>query len=139
MSPQRLVATATREGRWWTVSIPELDAVGRARAVRDIAAIATEIAALHLGVPEADIDVHVTVHVSDDAERLWEEARRLEEEARAVQQRAAHLRREAVRQARADGYKLDAAAAAFGVTAARIQQLAADRQRSAPQHQPDRS
>ena len=71
MSPRRLAAIATREGRWWTVSIPELDAVGQARAVRDIKSVATEIAALHLGVPEVDVDVQVTVHVSDDAERLW--------------------------------------------------------------------
>jgi len=70
--------------------------------------------------------VHVTVHVSETAERLWGEARQLEDEARAVQQRAAQLRREAVRLSRTDGYKLDAVAAAFGVTPGRIQQLASD-------------
>jgi len=121
-----LEATATRDGRWWLVRVPELDAVGQARTVRDIHAVAVEVAALHLGVPEEDVTVHVTVHVSEEAERLWEQARQVEEEARAVQQRAAELRRAAVRRSRADGYKLDAAAAAFGVTTSRIQQLAAE-------------
>ena len=68
----------------------------------------------------------VAVHVSEEAERLWEEARQAEEYERAVQQRAAELRRQAVCGSRADGYKLDAAAAAFGVTTSRIQQVAAD-------------
>lgn len=125
--PRQLEATATREDRWWLVRIPELDTVGQARTVRDIPAVATEIAALYLNVPDKSVDVHVTVHVSDEAERLWEEARQLEEEARSVQQRAAELRRKAVRRAREDGYRLDAAAAAFGVTPARIQQLSAHR------------
>jgi len=124
--PRQLEATATRDGRWWLVRIPELDAVGQARTVRDIFAVAGEVAALHLNVPEEEVDVHVTVHVTEEAERLWEQARQVEEEARAVQQRAAELRREAVRRARADGYKFDAAAAAFGVTPGRVQQLAAE-------------
>lgn len=34
--PRQLEATATRDGRWWLVRIPELDAVGQARTVRDI-------------------------------------------------------------------------------------------------------
>lgn len=121
-----LEATATREGRWWLVRFPELDAVGQARTIREIPAAAVEIAALHLGVPEETLEVHVTVRVSDEAERLWDEARGIEEQARAALQHAAELRRHAVRRARADGYKLDAVAAAFGVTTSRIQQLATD-------------
>ena len=124
--PYRLEATATRDGRWWLVRILELNVVGQARTVRDIRAVAIEVASLHLGVSEGDVDVHVVVRISEEAERLWEQAGQMEEEARAVQQRAAELRRAAVHQARADGYKLDAAAAAFGVTTSRIQQLAAE-------------
>ncbi len=121
-----LEATAIREGRWWLVRFAELDAVGQARTIREIPAAAVDIAALHLGVPEETLEVHVTVRVSDEAERLWDEARGIEEQARAALQHAAELRRQAVRRARADGYKLDAAAAAFGVTTSRIQQLATD-------------
>ena len=119
-----LKATATREGRWWLVRIPALDAVGQARTVREIPDVAHEVAALHLDVPPDSIEVDVTVHVTEEAERLWAEARKAEEQARVLQQRAAQLRRDAVRTARAGGYKLDAAAAAFGVSPGRIQQLA---------------
>lgn len=129
-APRSLEATATRDGGWWLVRIPELDAIGQARTVRDIQSVATEVAALHLKVPGGAVDVRVHVHVSEEAEQLWQQALQLEHEARALQQRAAELRRDAVRRARADGYKLDAAAAAFGVTAARVQQLAADAARS---------
>lgn len=121
-----LEAIATRDGRWWQVRLPELDAVGQARTIREIPAVAAEIGALHLGVHEAELEVQVTVRVNAEAEQLWDEARDVEDAARAALQRAAALRRQAVQQARADGYKLDAAAAAFGVTTSRIQQLAAE-------------
>lgn len=121
-----LEAIATRDGRWWQVRLPELDAVGQARTIREIPAVAAEIGALHLGIPEEELEVQVTVRVSAEAERLWDEARAVEDEARAALQRAAALRRQAVQRARTDGYKLDAAAAAFGVTTSRIQQLAAE-------------
>lgn len=119
-----LKATASREGRWWLVRIPELDAVGQARTVREIPDVATEVAALRLDVPPETITVDVSVRVTEEAERLWAEALEAEEQARTLQQRAAQLRRDAVRTARAGGYKLDAAAAAFGVSPGRIQQLA---------------
>jgi DNA-directed RNA polymerase specialized sigma24 family protein len=124
-TPGPLTATATRNGRWWRVRVDQLDAVGQARTVREFHPVAVEVAALHLGVPESDVDVTVTVHVSEAAEQLWEEARTAEEDGRRALQRAAELRREAVRSAREDGYRLDATAAAFGVTPSRIQQLAA--------------
>jgi DNA-directed RNA polymerase specialized sigma24 family protein len=120
------------------VRLPELDAVGQARTIREIPAVAAEIGALHLGVPEEDLEVHAAVRVSEEAERLWDEARAVEDEARAALQRAAVLRRQAVQRARADGYKLDAAAAAFGVTTSRIQQLAAE-SIGLPQRDPDPS
>lgn len=121
-----LEAIATRDGRWWQVRLPEFDAVGQARTIREIPAVAAEIGALPLGVPAEELEVQVTVRVNAEAERLWDEARDVEDAARAALQRAAALRRQAVQQARADGYKLDAAAAAFGVTTSRIQQLAAE-------------
>ena len=73
----------------------------------------------------ADVDVKVQMHGSEEAEELWEQARELEEQACSGWQQAEELRRDAVRRSRADGYELDAIAAAFGVTTSRIQQLAA--------------
>ncbi|NQX11791.1 antitoxin HicB [Microbacteriaceae bacterium VKM Ac-2855] len=123
MNTRKLAATAERDGRWWLVRIPELDTVGQARTVAETQAVAAEIAALYLNVPEESLEVTVAVHVSAEAERAWAEAEEAEAEARRAQERSATLRRAAVRIARGDRYTLDAAAAAFGVSRSRIQQL----------------
>ena len=47
----KVEATAVRDGRWWLVRLPELDTAGQARTVREIRAVATEVAALWLDVP----------------------------------------------------------------------------------------
>ncbi|MWV76039.1 antitoxin HicB, partial [Rathayibacter rathayi NCPPB 2980 = VKM Ac-1601] len=36
MTTQHFTATAERDGRWWLVTIPELDTVGQARSVGEI-------------------------------------------------------------------------------------------------------
>lgn len=86
-------------------------------------AVAREVAALFINVPEEDVTVTVTVHVTPEAEALWQEAEAAERESRAAQERSATARRRAVAIARADRYSLDAAAAAFGVSRSRVQQL----------------
>jgi len=123
MSTRKIEAVAQRDGRWWLVTIPELDTVGQARNVGEVQAVAVEVAALYLNVPESEIEAHVTVQVSEEARKLWEEAEQAETAARIAQQNSARLRREAVRKARAESYTLDATAAAFGVSRSRVQQL----------------
>ncbi|PPF24645.1 hypothetical protein [Rathayibacter tritici] len=123
MTTRHFTATAERDGRWWLVTIPELDTVGQARSVGEIGAVAREVAALFINVPEEDVTVTVTVHVTPEAEALWQEAEAAERESRAAQEPSATARRRAVAIARADRYSLDAAAAAFGVSRSRVQQL----------------
>jgi len=118
-----LDAIATRDGRWWLVTIPELDTVGQARTLNEVQAVAEEVAALYLDVPEETLELRVSVEISEKARELWHEAEKAEEEARRAQQLSAALRRQAVATARADHYTLDATAAAFGVSRTRIQQL----------------
>lgn len=92
----------------------------------EIESVAVEIAALFLDVPEEDVTVQVTVHVTPEAEEAWREAEAAEQESRDAQARSAAARRRAVAIARADRYTLDAAAAAFGVSRTRVQQLERD-------------
>jgi DNA-directed RNA polymerase sigma subunit (sigma70/sigma32) len=125
-APRPLEAIARRDGRWWFIEIPELDTGGQSRRYSDVQAVATEIAALYLDVSEADVAVTVRIEASERARDLWEDAERLEAESRAVQQRAAQLRREAVRHALDDDYTHTAAAAAFGISRSRVQQLERD-------------
>lgn len=123
MTEYRYTATVERDGRWWLLTIRELDVVGQARGLSEADAVAHEIAALALGVAADEVTVEVTVRVTPEAEELWREAEEAERESRAAQERSAVARRRAVALARADRYSLEATAAAFGVSRTRVQQL----------------
>jgi hypothetical protein len=134
-TPRILHARAYREtGRWWTIEIPELTqpgpsgstivAVGGAVTVKSIPSEARDLAASWLEVDPDEVDVQVTVEVPDPVRQMWDDGVAAEAEARAAVQRAAALRRRAVHELRQQGYTLDAAAAAFGISYQRAQQLA---------------
>ena len=134
-TPRVLTARAYRDkGRWWTFEIPELTqpgpdgstivAVGGAVTVKRIPAEARDLAAAWLDIDPNEIDVQVTVEVPNDVRQMWDDGAAAEAEARAAVHRAAALRRRAVRELREQGYTLDAAAAAFGISHQRAQQLA---------------
>ncbi|WP_308465642.1 antitoxin HicB [Rathayibacter soli] len=122
--PRQLEATATREGRWWFIDIPELGTGGQARSVREIDSAAAEIASLWLDVDTSDVQVNVTIRVPADAQAAWQRAQEIEIVAREAQAEAAMLKRTAVHALRADGYTLDAAARAFKISTQRAHQLA---------------
>lgn len=61
-------ATATRDGQWWFIEIPELDTVGQARTVSEISEVAREVAGLWLNVDPSDVEVNVTVRDGDDVD-----------------------------------------------------------------------
>lgn len=126
-------------GKWWTIEIPALTqpgpngktitAIGGAVTVKDLDQAARDLVAGWLDVEPDTVKVHVTVEVPAAIRELWDDGVKAEEEARAAVQRAAALRREAVHSLRAQGYTLDAAAAAFSITKQRAQQLATDTNR----------
>ena len=71
----------TREGKWWMVSVPELDGLTQARRLEDASAMAREYIAVTLDIPTSDVEVNVDaidvdgVNVADaiaqlEAERL---------------------------------------------------------------------
>lgn len=53
--------SVTRDGEWWMVAVPELDALTQARRLGDVDTAARELVALETGtaVDEVSIDVHV--------------------------------------------------------------------------------
>ena len=122
-------ATATREGRWWLIRVPEIDAVTQARR-------ASEINEMTAGLIQAVLDldsppeVTVTIELPDDAATAWTEAGRLHTRALETEARAATIRRRVIRQLLADGWTQADAAAALGVSYQRVQQLAQDRANS---------
>ena len=51
--------TINREGKWWMVSIPELDGITQARSVKEARDMAKDYIAITLDVPADSFDIHV--------------------------------------------------------------------------------
>lgn len=123
MGEQVYEATATREGRWWLIRVPELDLVTQARNSREIDEMAAGVieAALDLeGPPE----VRVTIELPEGTAADWQEVGELQQQAEDAKQRAAALRRQVVRELIAAGWTQTDAAGALGLSYQRVQQLA---------------
>jgi len=54
-------ASAQREGRWWLISVPELDAVTQARTIKEIDEMARGLVSALLDIDENDVIVNVEV------------------------------------------------------------------------------
>lgn len=118
-------ATATREGRWWIITVPELDAVTQARNVRDIDDMATGLVVALLDLDETEVDVNVTIELPRAVSDRWQEAAALHARAEADELRAATLRREALRDLLVEQHLTQVdAATILGLSPQRVQQLA---------------
>lgn len=89
----------TRDGKWWMVSIPELDGLTQARRLGETEQMAREFIAVTTGTPLAEVTVEMSIEAGDvhdagaraDRIRLErEEAARLEAHALAESKRLAH-------------------------------------------------
>lgn len=121
---RRVEATATREGDWWEIDLPEIGTRSAARKLGDVQRMAEEAAAVWLDVEPETLDVHVRVQMPEDVAAEWERARQKAERARADEAEAAALSRNVVRQLRASGYTYAEAAAMLGLSTQRVHQLA---------------
>ncbi|UFS60883.1 hypothetical protein [Subtercola endophyticus] len=63
-------AVATREGKWWMVSIPAIDGLTQARRLSDAGQMACEYIAAALEVPLGDVGVEVTVDSVGDVDGI---------------------------------------------------------------------
>jgi hypothetical protein len=134
MTQRTFTARAYRDtDTWWTIEIPELTspgptgtivATGAAPTWRGVQKAATELAAAWLDMDEADVRVTVEVHAPQAVTDLWQRGAEAEAAARAAVEAAALMRRQAVRALRAEGYTIEAAAVALGISHQRVQQLA---------------
>lgn len=118
-------AVATREGKWWIITVPELDAVTQARNVREIDDMAGGLISALLDIDEDLIHVSVSLELPETVAAVWSEATVLHEQAVADERRSSTLRRRAVRELlTSSGLSQKDAAQVLGLSAQRVQQLA---------------
>jgi hypothetical protein len=124
MSDQKTYGVAARkDGRWWLVSIPELDAVGQARNAAEIQEVAREIIGLWLDVEPNSFAINLDVEIPGAARDAWLRAKALEAAARKESAEAATFARRAVASLRAEGLTYKDAGIVLGLSPQRVQQL----------------
>lgn len=117
----------TRDGRWWMISVPEIDGLTQARRLADVEQMARELIAVTLDVRLSEVAVEIAfgdidgIHVGSCIKTISSEkaeAARLEED-------AAEKTRALVRQLVAHDVPLRDIGAMLGISFQRAHQLAA--------------
>lgn len=123
-SQRSFEATVTREGRWWMIAVPALDAVTQALSLTDVQLMATDVVAALLDVDPDDVTVSLSYELPASVASRWREAEALRAQAEETEKRAAALRRDAVRTLLAETHRSQAeAGVVLGLSKQRIQQL----------------
>ena len=117
---------ATRDGRWWMISVPEIDGLTQARRLADVEQMARELIAVTLDIRLSDVAVEVNfgdidgIPVASCIEAISREkadAARLEED-------AAAKTKSLVKQLVASNVPLRDIGAMLGISFQRVHQLA---------------
>jgi len=119
-------ATAERDGKWWMVSVPEIDGLTQARNLSEAAKMARSLIAITLDTDPTGFDVNLTVARVGGTANVSAEVAGIA----AMRERAAREDREATAKAVAlakrlahEGLTVRDIGAALGVTFQRAQQL----------------
>lgn len=116
-------AVARREGRWWTIDIPDVGATTQARRISDVEWMARECVSLTLDVSESDVSVVVEYRVPESIHAEWEASRRMAEHAKEEAAESARLARDVVARMRDEGYTYAEMASVLGLSPQRVHQL----------------
>ncbi|MGP9503997.1 hypothetical protein ACT3TS_17510 [Specibacter sp. AOP5-B1-6] len=118
-----LEASAYKEGKWWMVSIPEIDGLTQCKTIDKIPEQAASLAAIILDVPADQVAVKVEYILPEDAKAAsesWHQAQGELTTARAnVDARLADL----ARTLKGQGYTLKDIGALTGYTFQRVSQI----------------
>ncbi|WP_405217012.1 hypothetical protein [Agrococcus sp. Ld7] len=114
-------ADVTRDGRWWTVTVRELDHVTQALKLAEVETMTRDLIRLVTDTDDFELVTHV--ELPPDVVADWREAAAREADARAAAASAAALRRDALSRIRRSGISADDAAAALGISRSRVYQL----------------
>lgn len=123
-------ATATREGRYWVVTVPDVG-VTQARTADEAETMATSLVSIVLDVPAESVRIDVEFQLGDELQQEIAAARLAVDRAAAAQQAAAAASRRVVRHILDQGLSQRDAARVLRLSPQRIHQLATSPDRSA--------
>ncbi|GAA4814763.1 HicB family toxin-antitoxin system [Tomitella cavernea] len=122
----RYSVRVVREGLWWMIHVPEIDALTQSRRLADAALMAQEVIALHTDrrIDEVDVDVAVEVGGEPSGDRVGD-ARAQKTEAEHMEARAAESYRAVTQELAAQDVPLRDIGYLLGISYQRAHQLAA--------------
>lgn len=118
-----LEANAYKEGKWWMVSIPEIDGLTQCRAIEKIPEQAADLAAIVLNVPADQVAVKVAYDLPEDAKAARESWRRAQGHLTAAKADVDARLGDLARTLKGEGYTLKDIGALTGYTFQRIAQI----------------
>lgn len=75
-----------RDGRWWMVSVPEIDGLTQARNLKEAEAMGRDLIAITLDVPIDSFDVEVSLASIGDVERISDQVTQIAARRRTAEQ-----------------------------------------------------
>ncbi|MGO3151269.1 MAG: hypothetical protein ACTIJJ_01390 [Galactobacter sp.] len=114
----------SRDGRWWLIEVPELEAVGQSATLAQAEEAAREVVSLMTDQPTDGFAVTLTIELPTEARTLWDESRKSAALARELELQAAADARRAVAMLLDDGYSQADIGRALGLSSQRVNQLA---------------
>lgn len=117
---------AQREGKFWLLSVPELDLMTQARRLTEADEMARDLIATWLEVAPDSFAIDLDVVLPDELAQRRDHARSLREEADRLREQAADELRSVVRDAHDAGLSVRELALALGVSHQRAQQILAE-------------
>ena len=124
----KYTAIAERDGKYWFIRVPKLgkNPAGlptQARHLSEVEAMARDLIAVYLDVPEDSFDVDLQIELPEAARKHLDNAHRLADEAAEALTNSARARRQAAMELKALGMTVRDIGAALGVSHQRAQQL----------------
>lgn len=122
-APRVFQATASKQGKWWNITIPELGQASATKKLTEVQEYANSLAAATLDVQETDVDVRVTFTLPAAVESEWTAAREETRRAKELTIAAASRTKRVVKQLHAQGYTIRDIAQVLGISFQRASQI----------------
>lgn len=117
---------ATRDGRFWLLTVPELEIVTQARRLTEADEMARDLIATWLDVDPDTVAIDLDVVLPGNLAKRRERVQRLREQSDRLREQATEELRSVVRDAHQAGLTVRELAVALGVSHQRAQQILAE-------------